>query len=115
MNIAAPIKYPVTRAKTPQGVLNAAAQIIEKFGWHQGHFQNRKTGAVCFYGAINAALTGNPTNADSSYVDEAAYLAAERINPDAPEDVWLAEWNDEKDRTIEEVLAVMRGHAGQTS
>lgn len=46
---------------TPEEILNEAADIIRRDGWHQGDADdgNPVAGAVCLMGAIGRACTGD--------------------------------------------------------
>lgn len=95
-------------------VLDRAAEIIEHNGWAQGQYFVPEFGKapedcrVCAIGAINVALyAAKPTVLPSQ----------ERTFPLSSVVEWyldvydLAEWNDAKDRTAEEVIAALRGAA----
>jgi hypothetical protein len=74
-----------TRAKTPQGILRAAARYIEEHGWVQ-HMAETDGGRVCLLQALNKVAP-----------DAWAKASTSSHNNDAP------------GRTKEEVLAVLRG------
>lgn len=84
-------------------ILRRAADIIEENGWIQGTLVDDETGAVCAIGAIQQACRqiDTPTywsarNALGQYVDDGVSI-----------------WNDDEDRTKEEVLAALREAAAQ--
>lgn len=98
-----------TRAKTPEGVLRAAARYIEEHGWTQGTFQD-ETGAVCATGAVNAVLHGDPLGYDVQRVDlkirvfrELELRTEEQFGEGS-----IVDFNDAEGRTVDEVLAVFR-------
>ena len=100
--------YRKSTAKTPAGVLRAAAKIIRKHGWHQGNYVNELTGQVCLFGAINAAVTGDPNN-ESPYANRATN--AGRLFEDRLKGLGLGEdgidFNDAPGRKVEDVLAIL--------
>jgi len=93
-------------------VLDEAANIIERNGWTQGDY-HRPDGSksprdcpVDTTGALNLALGADTPSHD--------------IRPDSPAEVALMRylgieyvpgWNDEEGRTVEEVIAALRGAA----
>lgn len=93
-----------TRAKTPEGVLRAAARYIEEHGWTQWRLQD-ETGAVCAVGAVNAVLHGDPRSYDPQRAD---------LDDQVFGALWLRiggsvfGFNDAPGRTVDEVLAVFR-------
>lgn len=103
--------------RTVADVLDGAAAVIRRNGWHQGAFSAFSSGRklaerpVCAMGAINIVTCGRPDQ--SGYGEEhtlssAAYSALERhlgIDHSA------GAWNDNPDRTVEEVLAALEGAA----
>ena len=94
-----------TKAKTPEGILRAAARYIRKHGWYQGDLVDDETGAVCLYGAVYAVVTGSPDTYSSS-ASIVGDLLRQRTGVHYPD-----EWNDEAGRTEAEVLAVLEGKA----
>jgi hypothetical protein len=108
----------IDRAQTVTD-LRAAADIIERNGWHQGNYflpddpKPPQECRVCALGAIHVAIHGQPWSPmfDSEQEDRTlkAFAAASRF-VDGP---WgsLVGWNDEPDRTAEEVIAALRGAA----
>lgn len=97
-----------TRAKTPKGVLRAAARYIEEHGWYQGDYA-APDGAVCALGAINVVVTGSPYDlgdgVDRDLTLAAANVIENRLGSIGP----ISWWNDAPGRTKDEVLAVLRG------
>ena len=101
-------------------VLDEAAAVIRRNGWHQGYFfRGRDHGrpencAVCTMGAINIAIFGKPVvsdlqqTAEQSQLGHDSYVAVEQFVNTA---MGLGGWNDESDRTVEEVLAALEGAA----
>lgn len=102
------------------GVLDRAAETIDRNGWMQGNFYDFTQAQVwgkppsecrvCAYGAIHIALTGRPQppEEDGPDPDEAAYAVLEFIGIEGHD---LASWNDQVDRTAEEVAQAMRDTA----
>lgn len=101
-------------------ILDRAAEVIERNGWHQGDYFNRDQEgaginpadcAVCTRGAINIVATGgNPVN---DY-DVNGVAAAEALDLflwdtfEAEGRYGIAPWNDAPERTAAEVIAVLR-------
>ncbi len=104
-------------------ILTEAANVLRRNGWHQGYYydQEQKTGgreskdcAVCARGAINLAATGdNPWNdyfpaaVKASGAFETWLLDADRMG----NCLGIADWNDEPNRTVKQVLAALEGAA----
>ena len=115
-------------AETPEQVLSAAAEIIERDGWHQGDFhqpprydtdnyleadaQAELHAPVCALGAINRATTGNA--ADSGAIDsevhalnyQARCMLAAVVDAGTP--YIIPRWNDDPTRTAEDVLLALK-------
>ena len=99
-------------------VLNEAARIIRRNGWHQGFYYDRSQNAygtrfdqcrVCARGAINLAVAP-PDSEDLRRQAIYAVAAVERwLDTNRPQDdtYSLAAWNDEAGRTVDEVLAAL--------
>ena len=95
--------------QTPQAILNAAADLIERTGWTQMYIACDKDGdscdpcspaAVCFclLGALDAQCS------DKEHWYSAHKLLLRRIIGPS-----VSLWNDDPDRTKEEVIAALRG------
>jgi hypothetical protein len=84
-------------------VLRKAADEIRRRGWHQGHYGSDSSDpdscAVCALGAIHAADRDDPWE-DSSDLSFAAASALSSVLDGEYVDVW----NDNPERTVEEVL-----------
>lgn len=107
-------------------VLTKAADYIDEHGHHRGGFMHR--GAVCARGAINAIVNGDPDacgevdgEADLVTLTLADHLGL-RTNRNADLDSGhlnplnvLGRWNDDPDRTAEEVTAALRACAAELS
>lgn len=93
---------------TPAEVLNRAADEIETRGHFKGMLGHDpyapETCRVCLYGALNAARTGDPFADDTTAVPESALFEVLGLNTTAD----LVDWNDDPDRTADEVVAVLR-------
>ena len=85
---------------TPQEHLNAAADYIEEHGWCQTVLRDGER--VCVIGAIRAVHKGRSLEPR----DPVYGLLRERIGPDN-----IVAWNDDPGRTVEDVLAALRGAA----
>lgn len=103
-------------------ILDEAADVIRRNGWVQGGYVNRDqledglepaNCAVCARGAINLALGGDPENDYFIGVSDAvdAVEAWLVISGAIGEYVSLHEWNDDDDRTAEDVIAALEGAA----
>ena len=100
--------------QTPQDILNAAADLIERTGWTQGEFAKDADGdpvsatspfanCFCMFGAIYR-VTAEVSPRGSIMADLAEEILAERVGYDH-----FSKWNDHPDRTKEEVIAALRG------
>lgn len=102
-------KYPTTKSSDPRKIICKAAEIIEKYGWIQGLFQDKSTGAVCLVGGIRAALSGDPTVVGhdnmTRYVQAKLYLIE---NNPAMFTFGPERWNDSPERSKEEVIEVLK-------
>lgn len=117
-------------------ILDKAADVIERNGWHQGDWMHARPGRqddecpVCEGGALNLAVTGSPcidADDDDAPADllTAYEVMAHRAKPSleiGPEDYTVGElleafvevvasWNDAKGRTAEEVVRELRAAA----
>lgn len=87
-------------------VLRDAAEYIGEYGWIQGDLEDQFTGSVCALGAITRAMR-------DGWNDHGALEALRRHLGLAPQtrDFILhpvARWNDEKERTAEDVILAMK-------
>lgn len=98
-------------------ILDEAANIIERNGWWQHFYHDPGSHlpmidcAVCARGAINLAANRRAPNRPTKKSNN-ALSALERylgISGQSPNSV--ADWNDEPDRTAEQVIAALRGAA----
>lgn len=93
--------------------LKAAVRLLEKYGWIQGRLGGAKTG-FCSIGAINAATSRNYFAADDKRFDPVQFVyrhrAACRALIEAAEIPFgqVADWNDDPERTKDEVLEAFR-------
>lgn len=96
---------------TPQDVLSAAADLIDKRGWHQDDYLG-PDGGVCCLGAIQIASFRAQRLFGSDHFAAAKLLSA-RLGLPAPDAAaagkQIVEWNDEPGRTQAEVTAALRG------
>ena len=93
-------------------VLRRASEVIRRRGWCQEDFAekggNLATCRVCAWGAINAAATGDPTDWEYSNGHEQPALDwLTRAVFGEQFGGYVAEWNDDLDRTVEDVLAAL--------
>ena len=88
-----------------QDTLNRAADHIEKVGWHQGSMTKvpfDEMSPCCLVGAINAVAS------DWAELNAAELEVAKRLRARGWK--WLiAAWNDLPERTVQEVLDLLRG------
>ena len=103
-------------------VLDEAARILRRNGWHQGFYYDRskKTDGtrfdqcrVCARGAINLASDGPPDNDALPGAAEAADALLEwlYLSNRLGDALSVADWNDKPGRTVDEVLAALEGAA----
>lgn len=80
-------------------VLEAAAEYIEQYGWHQGGASG-PDGSVCALGAIDKCgqASGNNFIEDASLLYEIIF----------PEFTGIGNWNDQPERTEQEVLDALQ-------
>lgn len=123
MNAAADTVNPVA------DILDKAADIIERQGWTQGDWYQElpvppEDCPVCAGGGINVATDHAPDDDGYTYDerDEAFRAFAHHVDPDQANkseegdylDAWISaigEWNDDPERTIEQVVAALRACA----
>lgn len=104
------IEYPVPEpAENPNELLCKAAEIIEKYGWHQGGFRDYETGAVCIFGALNVAYYGEPEPpiVMPKIWHDAVGILIERVQNLGWHDE-VASWNDNFETTEDDVLSVLK-------
>ena len=87
---------------TESEFLEAMADVIEKRGWTQDRLVDTKTGAICLIGGMQAVLASR-TNAvvDWGLSTRVQYRLHRAVG-------LLGRWNDELDRTKQEVLDLLR-------
>ncbi len=88
-----------TRA-TVCDVLVRAADLLEEFGWRQGHVGSKRQGVFCALGAINEAQ--RDLGASKSMNARARRRLADAVG------MPVAHWNDAPDRQRGEVVALIR-------
>lgn len=93
-------------------ILDEAANVIERNGHCKGFYYDLSVDLppaecpVCPLGAINLAM-GNPNPKTDRVFGSPAEVAMERYLDAAS----VADWNDDPDRTAEQVIAALRGAA----
>jgi hypothetical protein len=89
-----------------------AVAIIEKYGWNQGGWTG-VDGQICIRGAFNVVAYGIVAMGTSPEEQEfTEWMAELGVLPDnAAGNPCLAGWNDEEDRTEDEVLAYLNKFA----
>lgn len=91
-------------------VLDDSADLIERDGWTQGAFEDID-GCRCALGAIGAATKCHPTFSPSHAFNAARDALAAAIGPNVHEterQAAVVNWNDDMDRTVQQVTATMR-------
>jgi hypothetical protein len=106
-------------------VLNRAADLIERDGWHQGNYAPGQTEhgvttdglPVCAIGALYGAM-GRPLSwdaalgcwvGDDAFDLEVSAVVAAHLNLSSPLDIPV--WNDSDRREVSEVVEVLRAAA----
>lgn len=90
---------------TPAEVLSRARDVLAERGWHQGGYTNRRTGAVCLYGAVNVARGVAVNSAEP----ESRRLASLVLVADGFDDpLNIGGWNDAPERTYEDVIFALK-------
>lgn len=94
-------------------ILLDAADVIEQQGWCQGRIKAHD-GRVCALGAVASTLTdGKPHRVNDVRFARAGVRLSRTIYGKIPEDDFdaaflVARWNDDRLRTKEQVVAMMR-------
>ncbi len=112
---------------TPADVLRGAALYLRRHGFHQGDMfasLTTLTPPACAQGAVKMAICGSPhatyTLDQAGLFDQTMTVLAEHAGmpydwdahrlpdtePVAPAE-WVADWNDDPDRTVEQVITAM--------
>jgi len=125
----------LTNTVTPADILRYAALYLYRHGWHQGDMfadPDQPTPPACAQGAIRMAVCGSPTVAytadtslmvdraigefacwlawnDPGYLDE--FKQFDLHDDDTALDQVAGDWNDEPDRTADEVIAALNAAA----
>lgn len=102
-------------------VLDRAANIIERNGWYQGSYFDRyaldgerspNDCPVCTLGALNVALGALNPSHDVDLNGPAEMALRRYLNLDDSDGAdSLADWNDRRCRTAEQVVAALRAAA----
>ncbi|MFE6846547.1 hypothetical protein [Streptomyces sp. NPDC057686] len=95
---------------TPKQILEDAIKVLERDGWHQGSLtagNAEQGGAVCAWGAMGRAATGNAYCYNENVV-EAADLLAHSLNLEGLPTSAIFTWNDAKERSKEDVILAMK-------
>lgn len=116
----------MTRKPTPTAiadVLDKAADIIDRNGWHQGDLYDGHQAdvgvpvsecRVCAIGAINTAISGQATADLAGYDLLLAGLAETCIDEVLDQGWWtVPEWNDAAGRTQDDVTTALRNAAAR--
>jgi hypothetical protein len=93
-------------------ILDEAANVIERNGWHRGFYYDRSVHLppaecpVCALGAVNVAM-GSVDPVRPAEIGSPAEVALERYLGVAS----VADWNDDPDRIAAEVITALRDAA----
>ena len=107
-------RTPPSDDQTPQGILNAAADLIERTGWTQGFSALDSYGDSCYisspaatcYCAYGAVIK---SHADLGGGRGLLGPAFDIFRANAQTTDGVIDWNDQPGRTKEEVIAALRG------
>ena len=101
----------------PENPFEKALEVLDNLGWHQEQLQSEMTGRVCILGACAIARGDFLTNGYPAYpsrdfaavVADAIRAAGFDVSPfwESPVDK-VAHWNDEPERTQEDVRLVLK-------
>ena len=113
----------MTRPSKKSIFLNAA-EIIESRGLHKGamihpSFADRDSAPVCTMGALTIAITGSITGSAKACINKTdwppmEYVILQEVNCDMCQYLGVSavcKWNDNPQRTKEDVVAALRGAA----
>ncbi len=101
---------------TPLDILRGTKAALERNGWTQHDYidgQQHANGTpiadcrVDLNGALRIATTGDPIGHDSRTASEARALLLRLIGETGSPYMGLASWNDEDDRTVEDVYTLL--------
>lgn len=97
---------------TPCEALLTAASFIQQRGWCQGRF-TRGDGALCALGALQKATIFDPNakHAASAYTAATELLSRHLGFKDGDVGCSVPGWNDDPERTKEEVVAALQSAA----
>lgn len=115
-------QQPIPSVADIASVLDKAANHIDLFGWTQNALYDEaqamgtplKRCRVCAMGAINSAVYGGPQYpVRERDLNPAGEMAVEHLRMYLGINVSVAQWNDQKLRTQDEVTAAMRSAAAE--
>lgn len=114
---------PVNKIEEAKVILAEAADYIAEHGWTQGDYRDDATGGVCALGAIwstrDGILTVDEDDGRHKFLasidvcDKALVLLSQHLNV-GPPGAWGAHvpnWNDQPERTAEDVILALKGAA----
>jgi hypothetical protein len=121
---------PPDAAVTPAVVLRGAARYLQLHGWTQGTYYadqpDNPTPPACAMGALAMAAFGQrlpqspftkPEWADYKRAEDVLLDHLGRLHPPTSDDDYpepgLGDWNDQPDRTPDQVIAALTAAAGQ--
>ncbi|MFV8127517.1 hypothetical protein [Streptomyces syringium] len=85
--------------------LVGALHILERDGWHQGHYQDHRTGARCIRAVLLEARKAGYGDFDTSCLAERV-LELILCSATGARTVLFVDWNDAPERTFAEVKAL---------
>jgi hypothetical protein len=97
--------------KTPDEIMDAAADIIDARGWTRGVFYNNETGGVCTYGAIRLVVFPNDAVLVSNDYCPELIVTMEFMRPPIEGKKSVPHWNDNYCENSGEAADFLRSEA----
>jgi hypothetical protein len=101
-------------------VYERAIEVLRERGWHQHSLESQMGGGVCILGAVSIALNQRTAFGDLDYPpcslvsDLREVIRGAGWEPDKGVDLSaVVAWNDEPQRTVEDVLLVLKHAAAE--
>lgn len=87
-----------------------AIDVLRERGWHQGDFESSHDGSVCAVGALGVACVGNASWLAENQGDWTPVMKTLRtvLQPDDPSTFFIPDWNDDPERTVEDVILALK-------
>jgi hypothetical protein len=114
------------RYNTPQELIDAGREIIERDGWNQGRYYSgmgdpentlkdelrlAREAPVCAMGALRRALTGDASSLRKN--DRELLTQARQLLRAEAGTINIPSWNDHPERTVEDVLLTFKRAAAR--